>query len=172
MSNSQSKIHLPVIPGACAFDDQIRTLFVVQPNGGIKVIRGSYMSGGNFSRIVASRPGIITLMAPVAPTPVRGDPSWRVLSESLREPGLLVLPTNFREGDWVVAVEEQLATCDPGTAYHLLLGELPLGVGSVTELSVKIANTLYFLESSNCESPFEEITLWPVKSGGWGGCTG
>jgi hypothetical protein len=172
MPNSQSKIHLPMIPGACNFDDQIQTLFVVQLDGSVKVIRGSYMSGGNFSRIVTSRPGIITLMAPVAPTTFRRDPWARTLQESLREPGLLILPTDFREGDWVVAAEEQLATCDPGTAHHLLLGELPLGVSSVTALSVQIANTLHFLENSNCQSPFEQFTLWPVKPEANGGCTG
>lgn len=161
MSTNIPIVKLPAIPNACTRRDEISDLRVILPNGQYRHFQGSCFSDGYFSRIIASRNGIIRLMAPALPGPLPEN-QYVKSCPNLQDRGLYILPVDFNDTDWLVAVEEQIYTCDPGWAYHLLYGNLPDGMKNVTELFVEIANRENFAKTSGGTLPFEQFQLWPV----------
>lgn len=134
-----------VLPGENAYnlEGKVALLHVQQPDGTFRQLQGSRLSGGTFSRLIASRAGIVNLLAPVLPGAAVSSCSFYPEPVTINHRGLFVVRTDFRESDWLIAVEDQYHSCDPGFAYHLVMGKLPAGVNSVTEL----VNFLYLLYS-------------------------
>lgn len=139
-----------VLPGenACNGEGKVTLLHLQQPDGTFRQLQGSRLSGGTFSRLIASRAGIITLLAPALPGPVVSPYRWYAEPATINHRGLFILRTDFRESDWLIAVEDQYHSCDPGWAYHLLMGRLPNGITSVTELVNLLYSTIELLKPS------------------------
>ena len=153
-------VKIPAQPTAANSSQEINTLHVIGPDGKIRHIQGSTLSGGFFSSIYASRPGIITLLSPcVRP---RGASESLYHTPSINDPGIFVLPIGLQEGDWVIAREEQIYTCDPGWADHLIAGNLPAGIESVSQLMTEIRKAAALVENSGGTLPFVEFKLYPA----------
>jgi len=161
MNTTMPTVILPAVPTACTYGDEISALHLILPNGNLRHFKGSSISGGFFSRIIASRKGIVKLLAAVLPEPLPEN-HYGSSYASLKDRGLFILPVDFKDTDWLVAVEEQMGGCDPGWAYHLLFGKLPAGAANVNELFVQLANAESLMKSSGGTMPFEQFQLWPV----------
>ena len=156
----RSAITLPTLPTACSYGNEISTLHIIA-EGQSRQVRGSGISGGYFSRLIASRAGIVTLLAPVfAGRERQFSPPYD--RSALEERGLFILPIAVAANDWLLAVEEQ-GGCDPGWEYHLLLGRLPQGVRSASELFHQVSATINLLDISQGTVPFQEFQLWPPQ---------
>ncbi|NJL72146.1 MAG: hypothetical protein HC888_11475 [Candidatus Competibacteraceae bacterium] len=82
MNTTMPTVILPAVPTACAYRDEISALHLILPDGGFRHFKGSSMSGGFFSRIIASRKGIVKLLAAVMPDPSPKTTTARVMPAS------------------------------------------------------------------------------------------
>lgn len=161
MSTNIPIVKLPAIPNACAYRHEISDVRVILPDGQYRHFQGSRFSNGFFSRIIASRDGIIKLLVPALPEPLPEN-QYVKSCPNLQDRGLYILPVDFSETDWLLAVEEQICTCDPGWAYHLLYGKLPDGMKNTIELYSEIFIRENLAKTSGGTMPFQEFQLWPV----------
>ena len=118
---------------ACDYAGRVSLLHVQKPDGGFRQVHGSRMSDGYFCSLIASRPDIIRVLSPAQSGPVV-QPSLRYDEPTIKDRGLFIVAADFGPSDWLIAIEAQMASCDPGMAYHLLMGKLPEGIESVTQL--------------------------------------
>lgn len=157
----ENTILVPRLPSACAYAEYISNLQVLTPRGPRR-FSGSSISGGHFTHLIASREGIVLLLAPALEAP-HNSPSFYGNSSSAKlteERALYVMPVDFADTDWLLAVEDQ-GGCDPGWVYHLLYGKLPEGSKTTYELYDNIKQAVLLTENSKGTIPFATYQLWP-----------